>query len=59
MDQLSKEEVVEHLSKRRALKDQRYAFNHFQLGRLKQLIAGFGYEDLALQVDSLRHTDSP
>jgi len=49
----SHDEVAAQLEARRALKAKGYAFNHFQLGELKDLIAGFGYDDLAEKVDAL------
>jgi hypothetical protein len=47
--------VQAHLDALRALYDRGYAFNHFHLAELKQLITGFGYQDLAADVDLLHY----
>jgi imidazolonepropionase-like amidohydrolase len=49
-----KAEVAAHLEKRKTLKARGYAFNHLQLMELADLIEGFGYGDLAIQVAALK-----
>lgn len=50
------QEVAAHLAARRRLRDDGYGFSHFVLAEMKELIAGFGYEDLAREVDGLVYT---
>jgi imidazolonepropionase-like amidohydrolase len=52
----SRQDVAAHLTARKRLRAHGYAFSHFVLAEMKDLIAGFGYEDLAQDVDGLVYT---